>query len=174
MTAGRKTVLVIGESGTGKELLARLLHRESANPEAPFIAVNVAAIPRELAESTLFGHEKGSFTGALQQRIGKFGLANGRRLPRGPVCHSSFTSVSWIAPRRTPACSIARWSRSSGPGTRPRAERLERHADRALPGRTAEHVEVQDGAARNPRARPEDQEITTPSSSSGEPRLSAA
>jgi len=70
------TVLILGESGTGKELLARLLHRESANPEAPFIAVNVAAIPRELVESTLFGHERGSFTGALQQRIGKFELAN--------------------------------------------------------------------------------------------------
>jgi DNA-binding NtrC family response regulator len=69
------TVLILGESGTGKELLARLLHRES-NPDAPFIAVNVAAIPRELVESTLFGHEKGSFTGALQQRIGKFELAN--------------------------------------------------------------------------------------------------
>jgi DNA-binding NtrC family response regulator len=74
------TVLILGESGTGKELLARLLHRESVNPEAPFIAVNVAAIPRELVESTLFGHEKGSFTGALQQRIGKFELANGGTL----------------------------------------------------------------------------------------------
>src|SRR5262245_4044230 len=74
------TVLILGESGTGKELLARLLHRESANPGAPFIAVNVAAIPRELVESTLFGHEKGAFTGALQQRIGKFELANGGTL----------------------------------------------------------------------------------------------
>jgi len=74
------TVLILGESGTGKELLARLLHRESVNPDAPFIAVNVAAIPRELVESTLFGHEKGSFTGALQQRIGKFELANGGTL----------------------------------------------------------------------------------------------
>jgi transcriptional regulator with PAS, ATPase and Fis domain len=72
--------LILGESGTGKELLARLLHRESVNPEAPFIAVNVAAIPRELVESTLFGHEKGAFTGALQQRIGKFELANGGTL----------------------------------------------------------------------------------------------
>ncbi|HET9703235.1 MAG TPA: sigma 54-interacting transcriptional regulator, partial [Vicinamibacterales bacterium] len=69
------TVLILGESGTGKELLARLLHRESVNPDAPFVAVNVAAIPRELVESTLFGHEKGAFTGALQQRIGKFELA---------------------------------------------------------------------------------------------------
>jgi DNA-binding NtrC family response regulator len=74
------TVLILGESGTGKELLARLLHRESGNAEAPFVAINVAAIPRELVESTLFGHEKGSFTGALQQRIGKFELANGGTL----------------------------------------------------------------------------------------------
>ena len=74
------TVLILGESGTGKELLARLLHRESANPEAAFVAVNVAAIPRELVESTLFGHEKGSFTGAINQRIGKFELANGGTL----------------------------------------------------------------------------------------------
>jgi DNA-binding NtrC family response regulator len=74
------TVLILGESGTGKELLARLLHRESVNAEAPFVAVNLAAIPRELVESTLFGHEKGSFTGALQQRIGKFELAHGGTL----------------------------------------------------------------------------------------------
>lgn len=74
------TVLILGESGTGKELLARLLHRESANPDVPFVAVNVAAIPRELVESTLFGHEKGAFTGALQQRIGKFELADGGTL----------------------------------------------------------------------------------------------
>jgi DNA-binding NtrC family response regulator len=74
------TVLILGESGTGKELLARLLHRQSARPDGPFVAVNLAAIPRELVESTLFGHEKGSFTGALQQRIGKFELANGGTL----------------------------------------------------------------------------------------------
>ncbi len=69
------TVLILGESGTGKELLARRLHRESSHPDGPFVAVNLAAIPRELVESTLFGHEKGSFTGAIQQRIGKFELA---------------------------------------------------------------------------------------------------
>ena len=69
------TVLILGESGTGKELLARLIHRESAEPEAPFIAVNLAAIPKELVESTLFGHEKGAFTGALRQQLGKFELA---------------------------------------------------------------------------------------------------
>jgi DNA-binding NtrC family response regulator len=74
------TVLILGESGTGKELLARLLHRESGRGDAPFIAVNVSAIPHELAESTLFGHERGSFTGALRQQLGKFELAAGGTL----------------------------------------------------------------------------------------------
>jgi DNA-binding NtrC family response regulator len=79
------TVLILGESGTGKELLARMIHRAADRDvghkaERPFIAVNLAAIPRELVESTLFGHERGAFTGALQQRIGKFELASGGTL----------------------------------------------------------------------------------------------
>src|SRR5687767_6014423 len=74
------TVLILGESGNGKELLARLIHRESGQPNAAFVAVNLAAIPRELVESTLFGHEKGSFTGAVRQQLGKFELANGGTL----------------------------------------------------------------------------------------------
>jgi DNA-binding NtrC family response regulator len=74
------TVLVLGESGTGKELLARLLHRQAGDPAAPFVAVNLAAIPKELVESTLFGHEKGAFTGAIKQQIGKFELASGGTL----------------------------------------------------------------------------------------------
>jgi two-component system NtrC family response regulator len=74
------TVLILGESGTGKELIARLLHRESDRSDGPFIAVNLAAIPSELVESTLFGHEKGSFTGAARQQLGKFELASGGTL----------------------------------------------------------------------------------------------
>ena len=74
------TVLILGESGTGKELLARLLHRESGRGDAPFIAVNLSAIPHELVESTLFGHERGSFTGAHRQQLGKFELAAGGTL----------------------------------------------------------------------------------------------
>src|SRR5438093_1258767 len=70
------TVLILGESGTGKELLARLIHREAGDPEAQVIAVNLAAIPRELVESALFGHERGAFTGAHRQQLGKFELAS--------------------------------------------------------------------------------------------------
>ncbi len=69
-------VLILGESGTGKELVARLLHENSARVRGPFVEVNCAAIPQELIESELFGHEKGSFTGATERKIGKFELAD--------------------------------------------------------------------------------------------------
>ncbi|MFB3057214.1 MAG: sigma-54-dependent transcriptional regulator [Ignavibacteriaceae bacterium] len=69
-------VLITGENGTGKELVARAVHQKSLRKEKPFVEVNCAAIPNELIESELFGHEKGSFTGAVQKRIGRFELAN--------------------------------------------------------------------------------------------------
>lgn len=74
------TVLINGESGTGKELVARALHRHSPRAEAPFIALNMAAIPRDLMESELFGHEKGAFTGANSRREGRFEQADGGAL----------------------------------------------------------------------------------------------
>jgi two-component system nitrogen regulation response regulator GlnG len=74
------TVLINGASGTGKELVSRALHDNSPRAQGPFIALNMAAIPRELMESELFGHEKGSFTGAQTQRKGRFEQANGGTL----------------------------------------------------------------------------------------------
>ena len=74
------SVLVVGESGTGKELIARYLHRNSPRKDKAFVAVNCAAIPGELLESELFGHERGAFTGAVARRVGKFEEANGGTL----------------------------------------------------------------------------------------------
>jgi DNA-binding NtrC family response regulator len=77
---GQTSVLITGESGTGKELIARAIHFDSSRAKAPFVPVNCVAIPAELAESMLFGHVKGSFTGALADRKGCFELANGGTL----------------------------------------------------------------------------------------------
>ena len=74
------SILITGPSGTGKEIMARFLHMKSKRRKGPFIAVNCAAIPENLMESELFGHEKGSFTGAIARRIGKFEEANGGTL----------------------------------------------------------------------------------------------
>ncbi len=80
VAGGQSTVLLLGDSGTGKELIARLIHHRSPRSEKVFVAVNCAALPDTLLESELFGHEKGAFTGAAQQRAGRFELASGGTL----------------------------------------------------------------------------------------------
>src|SRR5271156_6625711 len=80
VASSEASILITGESGTGKEVLARYVHRKSARADKPFISVNCAAIPDNLLESELFGHEKGAFTGAIARRVGKFEEANGGTL----------------------------------------------------------------------------------------------
>jgi DNA-binding NtrC family response regulator len=80
VAASEASILITGESGVGKEVMARYLHKKSRRADKPFISVNCAAIPENLLESELFGHEKGAFTGALARRIGKFEEANGGTL----------------------------------------------------------------------------------------------
>ncbi len=80
VAASEATVMLSGESGTGKEVFARFIHRHSTRPEGPFVAINCAAIPENMLEAVLFGHEKGAFTGAVTARPGKFEQAQGGTL----------------------------------------------------------------------------------------------
>ena len=80
VSASEASILITGESGTGKEVLARYVHKKSSRADKPFISVNCAAIPDNLLESELFGHEKGAFTGAIARRVGKFEEADGGTL----------------------------------------------------------------------------------------------
>lgn len=89
-------VLITGPNGTGKELVAHWLHKKSNRANAPFIAVNCAAIPAELIESELFGHEKGSFTSAVKQRIGKFEQADGGTLFLDEIGDMSLSAQSKV------------------------------------------------------------------------------
>ena len=77
MANSNATVMITGESGTGKELVARSIHRHSHRASKPFVAINCSAIPETLIESELFGHERGAFTGATGQRLGKFEVCDG-------------------------------------------------------------------------------------------------
>ena len=90
------TVLIEGETGTGKELVARAIHSLSPRAEAPFVAVNCAAIPRELIESELFGHEKGAFTGAIKTRRGKFEAAHGGSIFLDEIGDMSFDTQAKV------------------------------------------------------------------------------
>jgi len=89
-------VLITGESGTGKELVAKAIFQLSNRADKPFVKVNCAAIPDELIESELFGHEKGSFTGAINRRIGKFELANGGTIFLDEVCDMSLSAQAKV------------------------------------------------------------------------------
>ena len=100
------SVLITGESGTGKEVLARYVHGTAAAPSAPFVSVNCAAIPENLLETELFGHEKGAFTGAVARRIGKFEEATAAR------CCST-RSARWTRACRPSCCARSRSARST-------------------------------------------------------------
>jgi DNA-binding NtrC family response regulator len=89
-------VFIYGENGTGKELVARMIYKNSERKDKPFIDINCAAIPEELIESELFGHEKGAFTGAIERRIGKFEQANGGTLFLDEICDMSLSTQAKV------------------------------------------------------------------------------
>jgi DNA-binding NtrC family response regulator len=108
------TVLLFGESGTGKELAARAIHEGSPRRDRPFVVVNCAAIPESLVESELFGHRKGSFTGAIEDRKGQFESTRWGHPPRSAWTFGSSPRPAWTS---RPAYARARSARTSGTGS---------------------------------------------------------
>src|SRR6202041_1123148 len=104
---GDSTVLLLGETGTGKELIARAIHSHSPRGDRPFVKLNCAAIPTGLLESELFGHERGAFTGAITQKIGRVEVAD-----QGSLFLDEIGDIRWSCNRNS--CASCRNESSSG------------------------------------------------------------
>jgi len=130
------TVLILGETGTGKELVARAIHRMSPRRNSPFITLNCAAIPTGLLESELFGYEKGAFTGALSQKLGRFELAN-----RGTLFLDEVGDIPLnLQPKLLRALQEKSFERLGGTKTIPIDVRLVAATNRNLPGMMRENL----------------------------------